>query len=277
MKCNHKDNYTKREETMHKEGYFKGLENLNLYYQCWLPSDEPCAVLMIAHGFAEHSGRYSHLAEYFVARRYAVYALDHRGHGKSDGERVYVEQFSDYVDDLKTFFDSIRKDNPEKRIFLVGHSMGSAIALLYAAKYQDELAGLITSGGGINRSDEPTTPRQPDGQPLPTDFLSRDPNVIEAYIQDPLVYRGPVPTRLGGMMTAISNAVPLIKLPTLIMAGNAVADGTRSRTLYDLLSSNDKTLKIYDGLRHEIFNEPEQLQVFGDMESWLEDHVKENL
>ena len=258
---------------MHKEGYLKGLENLNLYYQCWLPLEEPRAVLMVAHGFAEHSGRYSHFADYFVNRGYAVYALDHRGHGKSDGERVYVKQFSDYVDDLKTFFNMIRKENPGKKIFLVGHSMGSAISLLYSARFQDELAGLVTSGGGISSGNEQAPPRQPEGQPLSTDFLSRDPKVIEAYVNDPLVYRGPVPVRTGGMMASVADAVPGIKLPALIMAGDAVADGSRSKTLFEALKSKDKTLKLYDGLRHEIFNEPEQLQVFSDLEAWLENHL----
>lgn len=259
---------------MNHEGNFKGLGGLNLYYRKWLPSDEPSAVLMVAHGYAEHSGRYSNMAEYFNSRGYAVYALDHRGHGKSEGERVYVEKFSDYVDDLKTFFDIIKKENPGKRIFLVGHSMGSAIALLYTSRFQDELAGLITSGGGINKGDEPAAPRQSEGQPLPTDFLSRDPAVIEDYVNDPLVYRGPVPARLGGMMGNIAGAVPLIKLPALIMAGDGVADGARSQTLFEALGSKDKTLKRYEGLRHEIFNEPEQLQVFGDLENWLEEHLE---
>ena len=258
---------------MHQEGYFKGLKNLNIYYQCWLPSDESKAVLLVAHGFAEHGGRYSRMADYFVSRGYAVYAPDHRGHGRSDGERVYVEQFSDYVDDLKTFFDIVRSENPGKKIFLAGHSMGSVIALLFTARYQDELAGLITSGGGIGSGSESAPPRQPEGQPLPTDFLSRDPAVIEAYVNDPLVYRGPVPPRLGGMMGNTAEAVPSIKLPALIMAGDAVADGARSKTMYSLLGSNDKTLKLYEGLRHEIFNEPEQLQVFGDLAAWLDGHL----
>jgi acylglycerol lipase len=213
------------------------------------------------------------MADYFVSRGYAVYAPDHRGHGRSDGERVYVEQFSDYVDDLKTFFDIVRGENPGKKIFLVGHSMGSVIALLFTARYQDELAGLITSGGGIGSGSEPAPPRQPEGQPLPTDFLSRDPAVIEAYVNDPLVYRGPVPSRLGGMMGDIAEAVPSVKLPALIMAGDAVADGARSKTMYSLLGSDDKTLKLYEGLRHEIFNEPEQLQVFGDLAAWLDGHL----
>ena len=259
---------------MHIEGNFKGLGGLNLYYQSWLPSDEPKAVLLLAHGFAEHSGRYSHMADYFVERKYAVYALDHRGHGRSEGERVHVEQFSDYVDDLKTFFDIVQKENPGKQIFLIGHSMGSAITLLYTARYQDELAGMVTSGGGINTEGEAPQQRRPEGQALPTDFLSRDPAVIEAYVNDPLVYRGPVPTRLGSMMSDVAAAVSMIALPALIMAGNDVADGARSQTLFEKLGSRDKTLKRYDGLRHEIFNEPEKLQVFADLEAWLENHLE---
>jgi acylglycerol lipase len=255
---------------MYKEGYFKGLADFNLYYQCWLPANSPKALLLLAHGFAEHSGRYGNLVDYFVPRGWAVYALDHRGHGKSDGARVQVEHFSDYVDDLKTFFDIIHGENPGKKVFLVGHSMGSAIALLYTARFQDELAGLITSGGGINNANEPPRPRQPAGQPLSTDFLSRDPEVIKAYVNDPLVYRGPIPEVLNGMMTTTAEIVPSIKLPALIMAGNAVADGARSRTLFEVLGSQDKTLKLYEGLRHEIFNEPEHRQVMGDMAAWLE-------
>lgn len=261
---------------MHQEGRFKGLGDLQLYYQYWLPPGEIKAVLMVAHGFAEHSGRYDHVAKYFVDKGYAVYALDHRGHGKSEGERVYVEQFSDYVDDLKTFYNIIQKDSPGKKIFIIGHSMGSAIALLYTARYQDGLAGMITSGGGISSGDESPQPTRPANQPLPTDFLSRDPAVIEAYVNDPLVYRGPIPNRLGGMMTDTVEAVPLINIPALIMAGNDVADGARSQNLFEQLSSKDKTIKRYNGLRHEIFNEPEQLQVFSDLEAWLEDHLGEN-
>jgi alpha-beta hydrolase superfamily lysophospholipase len=169
-------------------------------------------------------------------------------------------------------FDIVRREHPDKRVFLVGHSMGSAISLLYAARFQDELAGLVTSGGGINRPGEAPPPR-PAGQPLDTGFLSRDPEVIKAYINDPLVYRGPIPARIGGMMSDVAAVVPLITLPALIMAGGDVPDGARSRTLFELLGSNDKTLKVYEGLRHEIFNEPEHLRVLGDMSAWLERHL----
>jgi acylglycerol lipase len=122
----------------HQEGHFKGLQNLELYYQGWLPDGDPTAVLFVVHGLAEHSGRYGNVVDYFVPRGYAIYALDHRGHGRSEGARVYVERFTDYLDDLKTFFDMVRGWHPDRKIFMVGHSMGGTIGLAYAARYQDE-------------------------------------------------------------------------------------------------------------------------------------------
>jgi acylglycerol lipase len=260
----------------HQEGFFKGVADFNLYYQCWHPDQNPVAILLVAHGFAEHSGRYLNLVNYFLPRGYAVYALDHRGHGRSDGERVRIEKFTDYLKDLKTFFDRVRRENPEGKVFLVGHSMGAAISTAYVLRQQHELAGLILSGGGIITPDMPPSPPRPIGQPLDTAFISRDPAVIEAYENDPLVYRGPIPE--GSAITETRNQihelVPQIKLPILIMAGNdpLVTDGLRSKALYERVGSADKTLHLYDHLRHEIFNEPEHIEVFGDMEAWLNKH-----
>lgn len=257
----------------HKEGTFKGVDDFTIYYQCWLPEQKTVAILLVAHGFAEHSGRYMNLVNYFVPRDYAVYALDHRGHGRSDGERVRVKKFTDYLKDLKTFFDIVRQKNPAEKIFLVGHSMGAAISTAYVLRQQHELAGLILSGGGIiTREMAPLPPREP-GQPLDTAFLSRDPDVIEAYENDPLVYRGPIPADSAPAQSGdkLAEMVPRIKLPILIMAGNDphVTDGIRSQALYNLVGSEDKTLKLYDNLRHEIFNEPEHPEVMAAMEGWL--------
>jgi lysophospholipase len=255
----------------HKEGNFKGYKDFNIYYQCWLPEKKAKAVLLIAHGFAEHSGRYGNVVNRFVPEGYAVYAPDHRGHGRSDGERVKVDDFHDYVKDLKTFFDIVRKENPKSKIFLIGHSMGSVIALLYAIEYQKELAGLVTSGGGLTRPTDPPMPPRKPGEPLPTAMLSRDPAVIKAYENDPLVYRGPIPSGFSmfSMASKLYDMVLLIKLPALIMAGNGGPDGARSRVLYERIGSKDKTLKLYEGLLHEIFNEPEHPQVLADLEAWL--------
>jgi alpha-beta hydrolase superfamily lysophospholipase len=255
----------------HKEGNFKGYKDFNIYYQCWLPEKKAKAVLLIAHGFAEHSGRYGNVVNHFVPKGYAVYALDHRGHGRSDGERVHVDDFNEYIKDLKTFFNIVRKENSKDKIFLIGHSMGSVIALLYTIEYQQELAGLVTSGGGLARPGDPPMPPRKPGEALPTAMLSRDPAVIKAYENDPLVYRGPIPTgfAMGGMMGKLYDMVPRIKLPALIMAGNGGPDGARSRVLYGQIGSKDKTLKLYEGLLHEIFNEPEHPQVMADLETWL--------
>jgi acylglycerol lipase len=260
----------------HKEGFFRGVADFNLYYQCWLPDQNPVAVLLVAHGFAEHSGRYLNLVNHFVPKGYAVYALDHRGHGRSDGERVRIDKFTDYLKDLKTFFDLVRHENLEEKIFLVGHSMGAAISTAYVLRQQHELAGLILSGGGIITPDMPPQPPRPIGKPLDTAFISRDPAVIEAYEKDPLVYRGPIPEKSAITETRnqISELVPQIKLPILIMAGNdpLVTDGLRSKALYERVGSEDKTLRLYDHLRHEIFNEPEYKEVLADMENWLNNH-----
>lgn len=260
----------------HREGSFTGLKDFNIYFQCWLPDGEPLAVLLIAHGFAEHSGRYQNVVNHFVPRNYAVYALDHRGHGRSDGERVQVDHFTDYTVDLKTFFDLIQSEQPGRKVFLIGHSMGAAISLAYVLEHQDELAGLVTSGGGIARPGSPPPPPRPQSAargPLDTAFLSRDPAVIEAYVNDPLVYRGPMPAQRGSAMADMRDALPgrvgEIRLPTLIMAGGAVADGDRSTVLHELIGAEDKTLRVYEGLKHEIFNEPEHPRVLADLEEWL--------
>ena len=260
---------------LHKEGIFKGLKNFSIYYQCWLPETQAKAVLLIAHGFAEHSGRYSNVVNYFVPGSYAVYALDHRGHGRSEGERVQVDDFSDYIKDLNTFFNIVRQENPHEKIFLIGHSMGSVISLLYTVAYPNDLAGLVTSGGGLVRPGDPSLPLRPPGQPLPISMLSRDPAVISTYENDPLVYRGPIPRRSanGDTLRKLYNMVPQIRLPVLIMAGTGGPDGAHSRVLYERIGSKDKTLKLYEGLLHEIFNEPEHLQVMADLEAWLKVHI----
>src|SRR4030042_6784190 len=103
----------------HKEGYFKGYKGLKIYYQCWLPDGKPKAVLLVAHGLAEHSGRYKNLVNYFVPKGYSVWALDHRGHGKSEGTRSYIERFDEDLADLKTFVGIVRDKHPTDRIFLV--------------------------------------------------------------------------------------------------------------------------------------------------------------
>jgi acylglycerol lipase len=259
----------------HIEGYFSGLKDFKIYYQSWKPEGKIKAVLLISHGYAEHSSRYLNVVNHFLPKDFAVYAMDHRGHGRSDGDRVMVDGFFEYVKDLKTYFNIVRKENPEDKIFLIGHSMGSVISLLYTLEYQKELNGLITSGGGLSRPNEPPMGPPKPGEGLSTAMLSRDPAVIKAYENDPLVYHGPVPRGMAmfSELSKLYDTVPQIKLPTLIMAGNGGPDGGRSRVLFERIGSKDKTLKLYEGLLHEIFNEPEYPQVMADIETWLNKHI----
>lgn len=275
----------------HKEGKFKGLKGLNLYYQCWLPDKSPKAVLLVAHGMAEHSGRYKNLVNYFVPKGYAVYAFDYRGHGKSEGMRVYVDRFSDYLTDIKTFFDMVRKEQKGAKIFLVGHSMGGTLAVPYTVEHQQEFAGVITSAPSLVATSTVSPaliaiagvvsallPKM-GVTVIDASTISRDQAIVNAYVNDPLVFRGKIPARTGAelanMWKTLSEKMPQIKLPILIMQGTAdeLANPASSKLLYERVGSKDKTLKLYEGFYHEIFNEPEHKQVMADMEAWLTKHV----
>ena len=275
----------------HIEGKFAGRNNFSLYWQAWLPEGPPKAILLIVHGIAEHSGRYTNLVNYFVPKGYAVYSFDQRGHGKSDGKRSYIERFSYYVDDLQTFFSLVRTENPNTKIFMVGHSLGSTIALDYTLEHQRELQGLIISGttlkagASISRAAILAAKILSVVMPkigvsaLDPGGISRDPAVVAAYVNDPLNYTGKLSARFGvellKTMDMLQKRLSEITLPILIMQGSQdrISDPSSSKILFDGVSSKDKPMKIYEGFYHEIFNDPERQQVFSDMEAWFKAHV----
>jgi alpha-beta hydrolase superfamily lysophospholipase len=276
----------------HQDGFFKGVREANIYYQCWLPDSEPRAILLVVHGLAEHCGRYMNVVNHLVPRGYAVYGVDHLGHGKSEGVRVYVEHFDDYTDTLKVFFDLVQEWQPGKPIFLLGHSLGGLIGVIYLLDHQSELSGAIISGP-LTKVPENTSPTTIMVGKLLSVLLpkfglllieaegvSKDPQVVQAYVSDPLVYRGKITARVGAellkTMQQATEQASKIELPIIILQGSAdrIVDPNGARMLYDTVSSSDKTLKIYDGFYHEIFNEPERDQVLHDVEVWLEAHLK---
>ena len=269
------------------EGTFKGDKGLNLFYQCWLPNTNPKAVLLIVPGLAEHSGRYTNVVNYFVPKAYAVCGLDTQGHGKSDGLRCYIDRFSDYIDDIKIFFNIVHQRYSDRKIFMVGHSMGATIALAYAVQHQRDLAGLIISGVGLKpgSSISPVLKRvvrlisflfpKMGVTVLDATAISQDKAVVDAYIHDPLVHRGKITARLGAELLKtidrLPSQIPMINLPIIIMQGteDLLCNPEGSPMVYDLVGSRDKTLKLYEGFHHEIFNEPGHLQVMADLEAWL--------
>lgn len=275
----------------HQEAFLNTTQGEQIYYQAWFPQAEPKAVLLLVHGLAEHSGRYLNLVEHFVPKGYAIYALDHYGHGKSAGERVYVPRFEVFTDTIKDIFDQIQANNPDKPVFIVGHSMGGLITADYLLDHQDELAGAVLSGPAVKKPDNISAftvtlsrllsklvPKAGVVQ-LDAKAVSRDPAVVQAYINDPLVYTGKTTARLSAEMLRallrIQAQASQIKLPVLIMQGSEdqLVDPSGARDFYHAISSSDKTLRMYAGLYHEIFNEPEHPQVLSEMESWLEERL----
>jgi acylglycerol lipase len=275
----------------HIEGTFKEPKGLNLFYQYWLPDEKPKAVLLIVHGMAEHSGRYMNIVNYFVPRGYAVCGFDYRGHGKSEGLRCYADRYSDYVSDVRAFFEIVHREYGNLKIFLLGHSFGATIAVAYAVQYQRDLAGLITSGAILKLGSSISPALKTVSRLISLLFpkigltvldataISRDKAVVDAYVNDPLVYRGKIPARTGvellKAVDGLMSRIPKINLPIIIMHGteDRLCNPEGSQMLYDLVGSPDKTLKLYKGFYHEIFNEPEHDKVMADVETWLSAHI----
>jgi alpha-beta hydrolase superfamily lysophospholipase len=283
----------KEESMKHQEGFFQGVRETNIYYQFWLPDDELKAVLLIAHGLTEHSGRYMNVVNYFVPKGYAVYGLDHYGHGRSEGKRVYVERFEDFSETLNAYVDMVCHWQPETPIFLVGHSMGGLISLVYLLTYQAGLRGAVLSSPAVKGPVRLSPVILFVGKvfstllarfgliPLIAEGVSRDPAVMQAYLNDPLVvYPGKMTARLGAelmkAMQRVTAEARKISLPILVLQGSAdrLVDPAGAQMLYDTVRSTDKTLNIYDGVYHEVFNEPEHEQVLRDVEAWLKIHLE---
>jgi acylglycerol lipase len=275
----------------HHEGFFKGVRDADIYHQCWLPEGEPRAVLLIVHGLAEHCGRYTNVFDYFVPRGYAVYGVDHVGHGRSGGTRVYVKRFTDFIDVLRAYLGMVLDWQTGKPLFMVGHSLGALIGAVYLLDHQNELAGAILSGPLVKVPDN-ISPMTVALSKWVSVFLprlgvagvdamgvSRDPAVVDAYINDPLVYGGKTTARLGcetlKAMRHVADEASHITLPLLVLQGSedrlVPPDG--AEMLYRAAGSGDKTLRIYDGLHHEIYNEPEHSDVLGDVETWIEERL----
>jgi acylglycerol lipase len=270
------------------EGTFKGVRNLDIYYKGWAPEGEVKAVLMIVHGVGEHIGRYTNVVDHYVPLGFAIYGVDHIGHGKSGGEREMVERFEDYIEPLVTFREKIAGWYPGKPIFIYGHSMGGLITTLYLLDHQADFKGAILSAAAAKVPDNITpltvtlgkilasiTPRVGMIQ-LDTNHLSHDKTVVETYNSDPLVFHGKMPVRLSAemlrAMTRVANEMQKITLPLFILQGSEdkLVDPSAAQMLYDGVGSPDKTLKIYAGLFHEVHNEPEREVMFKDLETWLE-------
>lgn len=274
----------------HREGTFTGVGGLRIFWQAWLPPGPCRGVVVIAHGAGEHSGRYRHVAERLVRDGYAVYALDHRGHGRSAGPRAFIDRMDDAVADLDALVLRAAGEHPGLPVFLLGHSMGATVSLCYALRHRDRLDALVLSAplAALEaasplvrlaaRTLSAVTPRLP-VIAVDSSLVSRDPAVVQAYNADPLVHHGKLPARtvaeLGAAIESFPSRAPEITVPTLILYGAAdtLCPTEGSVMLGRRIGAGDKTIKSYPGLYHEILNEPEQEQVMDDLCAWLNAHV----
>ena len=262
-----------------------------LYQQTWEPDGQTRAVVLLIHGLGEHSGRYAHVAKHLTERGFTVYTLDHYGHGKSDGHAGFVERFSVYLDGVNALLGKARDEQPEVPFFLIGHSMGGLIAATCLLENQDAFKACVLSGPALKTDQAPPAlllalirllsklvPTLPMIQ-LDASGVSRDPAVVDAYVNDPLVFHGRLSARLIAELSAtmddtLSRASE-IRIPVIFMHGekDVLTAPSGSQEMFDNVSSDDKTLKIYPGLFHEIFNEPEKETVLSEMSAWLEAHL----
>jgi alpha-beta hydrolase superfamily lysophospholipase len=263
----------------------------DLIWEAWLPETAPKGVALVAHGYAEHLGRYKYFAGKLNAAGIAVYALDHWGHGKSIGRYGFVPRFSAYTDGIEALLGEIEARHPGLPLFLVGHSMGGLIATLHLTTHQSHYAGAILSGPAIQPTEEPSklliwvsrmlsrfAPKL-GVLALDANGVSRDPGVVAAYRRDPLVYTGKISARLAAemfdAMAAARAGASKITLPILLLHGDkdSLAAPEGSVFLNAHVASADRTLKLYSGLYHEIFNEPERDSVIGDVTDWIAKHL----
>ncbi len=270
----------------HRSGFFEGAGHAKLFEQSWRDaSARPRAALVVVHGLKDHGSRYRGLAEALAPRGIAVHALDLRGHAHSEGRRVAIEDFDQYVEDVAIFTARVQAEHPNEPVFLFGHSMGGAIATLVVLEKRPAIRGLVLSGaalaapgfftrGGVHV----TNALAPSARVFQLDLedFSRDPNVVREGRADPLVYQPAAPAHTAnevlGAIAKIDDAMNRLDVPTLILHGDAdkVTPPEGSRALYRRASSADKSLKLYPRLYHDLLHEPERALVIGDIATWIE-------
>lgn len=275
----------------HIDGTFKNARGIDIYYQGWAPEGDVKAVLFLVHGLGEYVGRYTNLVNYFVPRGYAIYGVDHVGHGKSGGEREMLVRFEDFTETLKVFYKMVTAWQPGKPVVIYGHSMGGLITSFHLLEDQEKFKAAVISAAGVKVPDNVSGTTVLLGKilstlapkagilALDTSYLSHDKSVVDTYNADPLVFHGKTPARLAAemlrAMTTVSNDAARITLPVFILhgSGDKIVDPAASEMLFDKIGSKDKTLRIYEGLFHEVHNEPEHDKMFKDVEDWLATHI----
>ena len=263
-----------------------GREDPPLFERVQHPAVSTKGVVVVVHGYAEHSGRYGHLADTLTDAGFRVVLYDHRGFGQSPGRPAYVAHMDRLVADLSGVVARTRAQWPDQRIFLFGHSMGGLVSALYCLKSPGHgVDGLVLSSPLLRTLEAPLlqrvarlvgmlAPRLPTIT-LDRSALSRDPLVVSEAESDPMNYHGRIPARTGAEfirgMRYLEAEGHRLDLPLLLLHGTAdrITDPAGSSELYARASSNHKQLSLFEGAYHETFNEPEGDRVLRSVAEWL--------
>jgi alpha-beta hydrolase superfamily lysophospholipase len=273
--------------TTRTERNFDGVGGVRIVYDVWTPDAPPRAVIVLSHGLGEYARRYDHVAQCFGDAGLVTYALDHRGHGRSAGKRMLVRDISEYTADFDTLVCIATREHHGLKCIVLGHSMGGGIVFAYGVERPDNYDMMVLSAPAV-AAQELVSPLMVVAakvlgvlvpglpvQELDVAAISRDPAVVQAYNDDPLVYHGKVPAGVGRALLQVGETMPqrapALTAPLLVVHGSddrlIPVDG--SRRLVECVGSSDVELKVYPGLYHEVFNEPERDEVLGDVVSWI--------
>jgi alpha-beta hydrolase superfamily lysophospholipase len=268
------------------EESIEGIGGLAIAFRSWRPDGKARGVVVIVPGFNSHSGYYHWVAEQFAVSGLAVYAVDLRGRGKSDGERFYIETFTDYVDDVANLVALAKSREIGLPVFLLGHSAGGVVACLYTREHQDELAGLICESFAYQVPAPDFALAVLKGLShlaphahvlrLKNEDFSRDPFVVQAMNDDPLIAHESQPTKTVAEMVRADERLKqefgLIALPVLILHGTSdkATKPSGSQFFYDKAGSADKTLKLYEGHFHDLLNDLGKEGVMADIKAWVD-------
>jgi acylglycerol lipase len=266
-----------------------GVGGLTIVFRSWRPADKPRGVVVIVPGFNSHSGYYGWAAEQFVASGLAVYAVDLRGRGKSDGERFYVDAFADYVSDVDSVMKTAKTRGPGLPVFLLGHCAGGVVACIYTLENQAALAGLICESFAFQVPAPDFALAALKGLShvfphahvlhLKNEDFSRDPKAVAAMNADPLIAHETQPTKTVAEMVRaderLKQEFPQFTLPLLILHGTAdkATRPSGSQLFYDTADSKDKTLKLYEGHFHDMLNDVNKEVVMADIKGWIASHI----
>lgn len=269
------------------ERSFDGFGGVRIVYDVWTPDTAPRAVLVLAHGLGEYARRYDHVARRLGEAGLVTYALDHRGHGRSGGKRAVVRDIREYTTDFDTLVGIATREHHGLKCIVLGHSMGGGIVFAYGVERPDNYDLMVLSGPAVAAQEQVSpllalaakvfgaiVPGLP-AHDLDVDAISRDPAVVAAYKDDPLVYHGKVPAGIGRALLQVGETMPrrapALTAPLLVVHGSddRLIPVAGSRRLVECVGSTDVELKVYPGLYHEVFNEPEREQVLDDVVSWI--------